>query len=104
MELNIGILVDYMIIPVILICICVGFLIKKSVPVIPNSLIPLILAVIGVIYNLWVNAWTLVPEVVLGGLLSGIASVGLYESFVTFMESQIGQIFKNLVGNEKKEE
>lgn len=49
-----------------------------------NSFIPLIMAVLGVLLNTWINrAFT--PEVLLGGLFSGLASTGLH------------QVFKNII-------
>lgn len=66
-------------IPVVLgICLAIGYVIKNSLDFIPNKLIPLIMAVIGVILNVWI-AWAFTPEVLLGGLASGLASTGAFE-------------------------
>ena len=46
----------------------------------------LILAVLGVVINLWINAWLLTPEILLGGLFSGLASTGLHQLFKNFIE------------------
>ena len=67
-------------VPVILaICLTLGYLIKHSLDFIPNKYIPLIMAVVGVILNVWMNAWAFTPEVLLGGLASGLASTGAFE-------------------------
>ena len=77
-------------IPVIVgICLCVGYVIKTSIPKVNNSLIPMILAILGLLINIWINH-TINPSIVLGGLFSGLASTGLH------------QMFKNLIKVEDK--
>ena len=72
-------------IPVIVgICLCVGYGIKTSIPKVDNSLIPMILSIIGLLINIWINS-AINPSIVLGGLFSGLASTGLH------------QLFKNLI-------
>ena len=44
-----------------------------------SKYIPLIMAVLGVILNVWMNAWSFTPEILLGGLASGLASTGAFE-------------------------
>ena len=77
---------DYMVAVVLGICLCVGYVIKavfKSERV--NQFIPLIVAVVGVVINLWASAWVFTPDVLLGGLASGLASTGMYEMFRNFI-------------------
>ena len=45
------------------------------------------MAILGVILNIWLNKWNINPEILLGGLFSGLSSTGLH------------QIFKNLIQN-----
>ena len=69
-------------IPVIVgICLCVGYVIKNLITTdVINKYIPLIMAVLGIVLNIWLNmAFT--PEILLGGMVSGLASTGLYEAF-----------------------
>ena len=70
---------QYVVVVVLAICLCLGYIIKHSVSVIPNKYIPLIMAVAGVILNLWMNGWEFTPEILLGGLASGLASTGTHE-------------------------
>ena len=64
---------------VMAICLSIGYIIKHSLDFIPNKKIPLILGVTGIIINIWVNkAFT--PEVLLGGLASGLAATGAHEA------------------------
>ena len=77
-------------IPVIVgICLCVGYVIKTSIPKVNNSLIPMILSILGLLINIWINH-AVNPSIVLGGLFSGLASTGLH------------QMFKNLIKVEGK--
>ena len=71
---------DYCVLIVIGICMCVGFVLKNLIPSDKiNKFIPLIMALLGVIINVWVNDFAFTPEILLGGLASGLASTGTYE-------------------------
>lgn len=72
-------------VPIIVgICLCVGYVLKNIVTTdVVNKYIPLIMAVLGVTLNTWMNM-SLTPEILLGGLVSGLASTGLYEAFKNF--------------------
>ena len=69
-------------VPIIVgICLCIGYVLKNLVTTDTiNKYIPLIMAVIGVVLNAWMNM-SFTPEILLGGLVSGLASTGLYEAF-----------------------
>ncbi|HZJ99781.1 MAG TPA: phage holin family protein [Tissierellaceae bacterium] len=73
------ILADFVVIIVMGICLGVGYIIKHSLDFIPNKYIPLVMGVLGVILNSWVNVWVLTPDVLLGGLASGLAATGAFE-------------------------
>lgn len=69
-------------VPIIVgICLCVGYVLKNIITTdVINKYIPLVMAVIGVVLNVWINmAFT--PEILLAGMFSGLASTGLYEAF-----------------------
>ena len=68
------------IVPIVLgICLCVGFILKNLVKTDKiNRFIPLIVGILGVLLNAWVNL-SFTPEILLGGLVSGLASTGAYE-------------------------
>ena len=61
------------------ICFCLGIVIKNSLDFIPNKYIPLIMAITGVLTNVWLNGWGITPEIVLGGAISGLSSCGTWE-------------------------
>lgn len=73
------ILSQYVVLVVLGICLCLGYVIKNSITVIPNKYIPLIMAIVGVVLNVWISKWTFTPEILLGGLASGLASTGAFE-------------------------
>lgn len=73
---------NYFVLIVVGICLCTGYVIKNLIPSDKvNRFIPLIMVVLGFVINAWINDFVIVPEVVLGGMISGLASTGLYEAF-----------------------
>ena len=73
------VLARYVVLVVLAICLCLGYIIKHSISFIPNKYIPLIMRVTALILNLWINGWEFTPEILLGGLASGLASTGTHE-------------------------
>lgn len=72
---------EYVVVIVLGICLCVGYILKNLIPTDKiNRFIPLIMGVLGVLLNMWIG-WGVTPEIILGGLISGLASTGLYEAF-----------------------
>lgn len=68
------------------VALCIGFIIKYAVPSDTiNRFIPVISACIGVLVSWWVAA-SMTPEILLGGLVSGLAATGLYEAFRQFID------------------
>lgn len=79
--MDITVLLNYVNIVVLGICLCVGFVIKNSLDFIPNKYIPLIMLILGTITNILININGINAEVILSGMISGLASTGLYEMF-----------------------
>lgn len=82
------ILQPYVVLVVVAICLVVGYVIKHSLDFIPNKYIPLIMAVLGVIINVWSNGWVFTPDILLGGLASGLASTGAFEMGRNFIDKE----------------
>lgn len=82
---------QYVVLVIVGICICVGYVLKNSFSKLNNKHIPLIMAVLGVGLNIWMTN-TLTPEVLLSGMFSGLASTGLH------------QIFKNMINRKNNDE
>ena len=74
-------------IPVVIgICLCVGYILKNVVTTDKvNKFIPLIMGALGLGLNMWINLGVS-PEIIHGGLVSGLASTGLYEAFRQFIK------------------
>lgn len=70
---------DYIVILVVGICLSVGYIIKHSLNFVQNRYIPLVMGGLGVLLNVWLNQWGFTPEILLGGLASGLASTGAFE-------------------------
>lgn len=66
--------------PIIVVaCICVGYVIKNVVSNEQvNRYIPLIVMVLGLVLNCWFE-WSITLPVIVAGMVSGLASTGLYE-------------------------
>lgn len=87
--MDISVLTQYVSIVVVGICLCVGYIIKNSLDFIPNKYIPLIMGVLGLTLNILINLSSGInADVILVGLLSGLASTGLYEMFKNFINKQ----------------
>lgn len=89
---------DYVVLVVLGICLCVGYILKHAVPTKKiNKFIPLLVGVLGVILNVWLNDWAFTPEILLGGLASGLASTGLHQAFTNLINKET---FSNLFNKE----
>lgn len=79
---------NYIVWLVVGICLCVGYVLKhlvKNDKV--DNFIPLIMAVLGVVLNVWINGFAISPEILLGGMFSGLASTGLHQTFKQIIEA-----------------
>lgn len=84
--MDLGFLGEYCIPIVMGICLCVGYIVKKWINDVDNKYIPSIVAVLGVLLNIWINGFQLTPIILLGGLFSGLASTGLHQVFKQLIE------------------
>lgn len=82
---------EYMLPVVLGICLCVGYVIKKWIQDVDNKYIPTICAILGVILAAWISDWTITPQVVLSGLISGLGSTGMHQLFKQFIENSNSQ-------------
>lgn len=78
-------LTQYFVLVVVVACLVVGYIIKKSFDFIPNKYIPTILAVIGAVLNAVVSGLSV--ESVVYGALMGLASTGMHQAFTRFVEN-----------------
>lgn len=92
---DLSIVSTYLAPSIVLICLCVGYVVKNLIPAEQvNKFIPTIVAILGVICAVIAAATTgqaITLDTVVTGLMSGLTSTGLYEAF------------KNLLGSAAKE-
>lgn len=69
---------------VVLGCLILGYIIKHSLPMISNSFIPVILAVVGIIINVLVSGLSV--DTVIYGAFMGLISTGLHQAFTRFID------------------
>lgn len=87
--MNITFLTEFAVPIIVGICLCIGYIIKNMIPSDGiNKYIPLIMGALGVVLNVWINLG-ITPQILLGGLFSGLASTGLH------------QVFKNLINHKE---
>ena len=87
---DISFLTKYAVPIIVGICLCIGYVIKNIVTSENvNKYIPLIMAIIGVGLNIWINM-DFTPAILLGGLISGLASTGLHQAFKNIIERKDG--------------
>lgn len=79
--MDISMLNEYLVLVVLGICLCVGYVIKHSLDFIPNKYIPLIMLVLGTLINILMNLNNIDATVILAGMFSGLASTGLHQVF-----------------------
>ncbi len=79
---------QYIVLVVLGICLCVGYVIKTSITIIPNKYIPLIMLILGTIINVLININHITADIILAGMISGLASTGLYEAFKNLIEKK----------------
>lgn len=83
---DISFLTEYAVPIIVGICLCIGYVIKNIVTSKKvNKYIPLIMAILGVGLNIWINMG-FTPKILLGGLISGLASTGLHQAFKNIIE------------------
>ena len=82
---------NYLIPVIVGICLVIGYIAKHWIKDVDNKVIPTALAVIGAVLAVVMNwgAVTLetVPEIALGGALSGLASTGLHQMFKQWLDN-----------------
>ena len=80
--MDLGNLNEFLNVVIMGICFCVGYMIKNVVTNdVINKYIPLIVGTLGLILAVVSNINNISLEVIFTGLLSGLASTGLYEAY-----------------------
>lgn len=92
--MDFSILYEHFVLVVVLACLVVGYIIKHAsfLSWIPNGDIPAILAVIGAVSNAIVSGVSF--ETIVYGAAMGLASTGLHQAFVNFVENKQSETTK----------
>lgn len=80
---------DYLVLIVVGICLCVGYVLKNWIKDVDNKFIPLIMTVLGTVINVWLNGFAFTPEILLAGMISGLASTGMHQLFKQFIGGDV---------------
>lgn len=73
--------------PVVLgICLCAGYIMKQWIKDVENKYIPTLCALLGMVCSMWLREWNISPQVILSGLISGLASTGMHQLFKQYIE------------------
>lgn len=91
--MNINELVNYINIVILGICLGTGYIIKEAIPTNKiNRYIPLIMGALGTTLAIISNINKMSLDVILMGLISGLASTGLYETFRNLINKESAQL------------
>lgn len=75
-------------IPVVMvICLCVGYILKHWIKDLDNKVIPTILALLGAVLAC-MTAWDISVELMASGMVTGLASTGLHQAFKQIIENK----------------
>ncbi len=87
MDLNI--LLEYVNVIILGICLCVGYIVKNVITTEKvNKYIPLIVGILGLILAVVSDVDHITLNTILTGLLSGLASTGMYEMFKNLLKKE----------------
>ncbi len=87
--MNLEFISNYAIPMIVGICLCFGYILKHVIiSDAINKYIPAVMGVLGVVLNIWMNG-SFTPEILLGGLFSGLSSTGLHQVFKQLIDKDI---------------
>ena len=84
---NLQFLQDLYVPIVMVICLCVGYILKHWVKDVDDRIIPTVLAVLGAVCAC-INAWDITLELIAAGAVTGLASTGLHQIFKQMVEKK----------------
>lgn len=85
--MDFAMLTEHFVLVVVVACLVVGYIIKHAsfMSWLPNNDIPVVLAVIGAVLNMFVSGFTV--EAVVYGAVMGLASTGMHQMFKNWIEN-----------------
>lgn len=80
---------EYIVVIVLIACLCIGYILKHLVPSEKvDKYIPASLGLLGIFMNIWLNQWAVTPDILVSGMVSGLASTGMHQVFKQFLEAR----------------
>lgn len=70
---------EYFSIVIVVVCLTIGYILKKWIKDLDNKIIPTVCAVLGVALSIWINWGNVDLNTIAIGLVSGLASTGLHQ-------------------------
>lgn len=70
---------------VMVICLCVGYVLKHWIKDVDDRIIPTVLAILGAVCAC-INSWDISLELIAAGAVTGLASTGLHQLFKQMVE------------------
>lgn len=85
--MDFAMLTEHFVLVVVVACLVVGYIIKHAsfMTWLPNNDIPVVLAVIGAVLNMFVSGFTV--ESIVYGAVMGLASTGMHQMFKNWIEN-----------------
>lgn len=85
--MDFAILTEHFVLVVIVACLVIGYIIKHAsfMKWVPNDDIPIILAVVGAVANMFVSGFSL--EAAVYGAVMGLASTGMHQAFQKWIDN-----------------
>lgn len=89
------ILTEHFVLVVLVACLVIGYIVKHAsfLNWMPNSDIPVVLAVVGAVLNAVVTGISV--EAIVYGAVMGLASTGLHQGFKAFVEGKKTEVNEN---------
>lgn len=87
--MNLSFLTETVNVVILGICLCVGYVIKNLINTNDfNKYIPLIVLILGTFLSIVSNLHNITLDVILTGMVSGLASTGMYEMFKNLLRKE----------------
>lgn len=82
-----GIVEQYAVLPVAVVCLALGWMLKNAFPQFNNNFIPLTLLPVAIVCVLWMNNWNLTPDTAFAGFCSAALAVYIHSGGKHVMEA-----------------
>lgn len=78
---------EYVEVSTMVFCLVIGY-IYSQYPKLDNKHLPLIVALLGVLFNCWIKM-EVTPAIVVVGMVSGLSSTGMHQLFKQYLDKEV---------------